>query len=85
MAEHQLLRSARAALSSNPKRAYALTQEHRRRFPSGMLVQEREVIAIEALARMGNDKAASDRADQFSKDYPDSPHKDRVDGATGGK
>ncbi len=85
VAEHQLLRSARAALANNPRRAYALTQEHKRRFAQGMLGQEREVIAIEALARLGDDSAASDRADQFSKDYPDSPHRDRVDGATGGQ
>ncbi|MBW2455230.1 MAG: hypothetical protein JRI68_12000 [Deltaproteobacteria bacterium] len=85
IAEHQLLRSARAALANDPRRAYGLTQEHKRRFPQGMLTQEREVIAIEALARMGDGQAAGDRADQFSKDYPDSPHRDRVDGATSGK
>jgi hypothetical protein len=83
--EHQLLRSARAALADNPRRAYGLTQEHKRRFPSGMLAQEREVIAIEALSRMGRSDAASSRADQFSDEYPDSPHRIRVDRAASGK
>ncbi len=83
LAEHRLLRSARAALQSDPQGALALTQEHKRRFPKGMLTQEREVIAIEALQRMGRSGAASSRADQFNQQYPDSPHRDRVDGSGG--
>ncbi|MBW2524326.1 MAG: hypothetical protein JRI23_09135 [Deltaproteobacteria bacterium] len=83
--EHKLLRAARARLADDPRGAYALTQEHKRRFPRGMLAQEREVIAIEALSRMGKDDAAQSRADRFGDAYPDSPHRDRVQGAASGK
>lgn len=79
IAEHRLLKAARAALDENPSRALALTQEHRQKFPSGMLSQEREVIAIDALARLGRTKAARDKAEGFEKDYPDSVHKGRVE------
>lgn len=82
--EHQLLRAARAALERDPARALALTQEHKRRFPAGMLAQEREVIAIEALSRLGRSDDARSRADRFGKEYPDSPHGDRVDDVASG-
>ncbi len=72
--EHRLLRSARAALVTDPARAKALTDEHRRRFPRGVLTQEREVIAIEAVRKLGNAKAARSKADAFTKRYPKSPH-----------
>ena len=81
VAEHRLLRAARAALKTNPSRALSLTQEHRRKFPSGMLTQEREVIAIDALARLGRSDAAKTKASEFEKDYPGSVHKGRVDEA----
>lgn len=80
--EHRLLRAARASLDRDPRRSLALTEEHRRRFPRGMLVQEREVIAIEALAKLGKSDSARSRADQFAEDYPDSPHRGRVDGTS---
>jgi hypothetical protein len=83
--EHRLLRGARALLERDPSRALALTAEHERRFPNGVLAQEREVIAIAALARLGQDEAARSRADHFATDYPDSPHRDRVGEATSGQ
>ncbi len=76
--EHRLLRAARASLADNPQQAFNLTQEHRRRFPQGMLSQEREVLAIEALSRLGKSSEARTRAGQFSQRYPDSPHRARV-------
>jgi hypothetical protein len=73
--EHRLLRAARSALAAAPARALALTREHERRFPRGVLAQEREVIAIQALAAMGEGEAARKKADGFDEKYPDSPHR----------
>ncbi|HMJ14286.1 MAG TPA: hypothetical protein VK524_22880 [Polyangiaceae bacterium] len=80
--EAALLRRAQAVLKSNPSRALALTQEHRRRFPKGALVQEREVIAIDALARLGRGGEASTRARNFDEQYPGSAHHRRIESAT---
>lgn len=80
-----MLRGARLALEQEPRRALALTAEHKQRFPSGVLAQEREVIAIEALARLGRQDAARARADRFTADFPDSPHRERVDEASAGQ
>ncbi|MEZ4376011.1 MAG: hypothetical protein R3B07_34715 [Polyangiaceae bacterium] len=83
--ESRLLSAARAALSTDPKKALALTEQHRAKFPQGTLTQEREVIAIQALGKLGKKKDAEQRADRFGKDYPDSAHKDRVQGKLGDK
>lgn len=82
VSEAALLAQAQAALGKNPRRALALTREHKRRFPDGALAQEREVIAIEALKRVGDDESAQRRATEFSERYPDSAHRRRVRGAT---
>jgi len=74
--------AARQELGRDPQRALALTQEHARRFPKGILAQEREVIAIEALSRMGRGKDARDRAQDFREQYPGSPPRASVDTAT---
>jgi hypothetical protein len=81
--EGALLHAAHAAIADNPSRALALTAEHVRRFPSGMLVQEREVIAVEALARLGRAGEARARAAAFFATYPSSAYRHRVDDALG--
>jgi hypothetical protein len=81
--EVELLERARAALGANPNHALSLTSEHKLRFPGGVLAQEREVIAIEALRRLGKNDQASLRADEFAKNYPRSAHRHKLDaGAT---
>lgn len=82
--EHRLLRAARGALPADPARALALTREHERRFPGGVLVQEREVIAIRALALIGDREGARKKAEGFEQAYPGSPHRDRVNEVTDG-
>lgn len=82
--EHRLLRAARGALPANPARALALTREHEGRFPRGVLVQEREVIAIRALALLGDRDGARKKAEGFEDAYPESPHRDRVNEVTDG-
>jgi hypothetical protein len=81
--EYRLVRAARQAASIDPASALALTDEHLRRFPHGMLGQERETIAIEALARLGNAAAARKRADRFLATYPTSPYAKRIQAAVG--
>jgi hypothetical protein len=77
--EATLLQRAQAVLRSDPGRALALTQEHRRRYPQGELSQEREVIAIEALSRLGRSREAGKRAEDFGKSYPGSAHQKKVE------
>ena len=76
--EPQLIERARKALGSDPKRALALTQEYQRRFPRGTLTVEREVIAVEALAQLGQVEAARRRALAFEAAHPSSIHLPRV-------
>jgi hypothetical protein len=76
--EGSLLLRARQELASDPSDALALTQEHARRFPSGGLVQEREVLAIEALARLGRTSEAQRRLEAFRARFPRSPHVARL-------
>lgn len=82
--EAALLEQARRALAADPARALALTRQHQQRFPNGVLNQEREVIAIEALRRLGKASEAGDRAGAFEKQFPGSPHQRSVE-SRGGK
>jgi hypothetical protein len=77
--EALLLERARRALASDPARALALTKQHQQSFPNGLLKQEREVIAIEALRRLGKAEQAGERAGRFEKQYPDSAHRRAVE------
>jgi len=79
--EYRLLRAARQALAEFPARALALTEEHARRFPRGMLGQEREAIAVEALFQLGREGQARERARSFFATYPSSPHRSRIERA----
>ena len=76
--ESALLESARAVLRTDPKRALQLTEEHEKRFPNGHLSQEREVIAIDALNRLGKRDAAKSRGAAFGQRFPDSAHQPRL-------
>lgn len=64
--------------SGDPAGALAVAREHEQRCPAGALVQERERIAIEALARLGRADAARARASAFQERFPSSPHLRRV-------
>lgn len=81
--ELQLLQAAAAALKGDPARALALTERHRRLFPQGALAQEREVLAIEALARLDGN-AAQARARAFKQAYPGSAQQSKVSAAVRG-
>lgn len=76
--ETQLLGAAQASLASDPARALKLTAEHRQLFPSGAFTQEREVIEIDALYRLGRKAEADRRATQFVSRNPNSSYGRRV-------
>ena len=77
--EAALLQRARQALSSDPSRALALAERHRRLYPRGMLSQERELLAVKALVALGRGDSARSRADAFVTAYPSSAYRDRVE------
>ncbi len=58
--------------------ALAVARDHEQRCPDGLLVQERERIAIEALVKLGRVDVARARARAFEERYPSSPHLRRV-------
>jgi hypothetical protein len=76
--ELTLLQRARAHARSAPRRALALVAEHEAQFAGGMFVQEREVIAIEALLASNERATAQARAAAFMKRFPTSAHLRRV-------
>lgn len=78
ISELSLISQARRALASDPAQAFALTRQHQALYPSGVLSEEREVIAIESLARLGNLPLARARAERFSVSFPRSAHLHRV-------
>jgi hypothetical protein len=76
--ELSLLKRAREATQSNPARALALSAEHAKLYPRGALEQEREVIAIDALLRLGRQTEAAARAKQFQERFAGSAHARRL-------
>jgi hypothetical protein len=72
--EARLLRRARAEFATSPEQALSLLGEHERRFPGGALRDERELFAIEVLARIGSSEQALERFERFRKTSPDSPY-----------
>jgi hypothetical protein len=81
--EYRLLRAARQALADRPARAMELVDEHARRFAHGMLAQEREAIAVDALVQLGREGQARARAQAFFVAYPSSPYRSRIERAVG--
>lgn len=82
-AEVKLLQRAQDALRSRPAEALALADSHARRAPRGLLAEEREVIAIDALVRLGRTTEARSRAARFRSTWPGSSHLTRVDSLIG--
>ena len=83
--EIQLLQRAQDALGGSPARALALLDQHAARFPGAGLGQEREVIAIDALVRLGRAEEARARAAAFAARFPRSAHLRRLDALVPGK
>jgi hypothetical protein len=78
--EIDLLGAAQRALRSGvPRRALELAEEHAVRFPAGVLVEEREAIAVEALARLGRRDEAAVRHASFVRRFPHSTYRARLE------
>ena len=78
-AEVALLARAQSTLSSQPAETLARCEEHARRFARGTLVQEREVLAIDALVRLDRRAEAEARAARFRQAFPKSGHQRRIE------
>jgi hypothetical protein len=84
LTEVELLEKAMAAMKGDDaKQALALTARHQAEFASGALIQEREMLAIEALVKLGRGGDARLKADDFRKRYPTSSHLLRLDALVG--
>lgn len=80
--ERRLLESARAELAhGQTERALGFLEEHRRRFPSGRLSEERDALEVRSLAAGGRRDEARERADAFRARYPRSVLRPVVDRA----
>jgi len=74
-AEGGVVLEAREALRQGaPEEALRVLEAARVKFADGALVQEREALTIEALARSGRRADASQRATAFLRAHPESPH-----------
>jgi hypothetical protein len=77
--EARMLADVRARLRrGDTSGAAAALDTLRASFPSGMLAQEREAVAIEILVTSGNAAEADRRARAFLAAFPDSPHAAKV-------
>ncbi len=76
--ELDLVKQGGQALQSDPARALQLMAEHAKLYPNGALAEEREAIAIDALALLGQLSTARSRAERFMVSYPRSAQLSRV-------
>jgi len=76
--ELRLLDLADAAVQGDPSLALRLTEQHARRYPGGLLRDERDVIEIAALVRLGRRDAAHSQASTFLRLHPGSAYTAKV-------
>jgi hypothetical protein len=76
--EMAMLDRAQQALRPRPAEALALAEEHAQRFAGGKLAEEREVIAVGALLRLGRRGEAEQRAQRFRASFPRSAYAPRM-------
>jgi hypothetical protein len=82
-AEVVLIRRARFALPTDPAGALGILEEHARTFSNGELAQEREVMAVEALAHLDRKAEAKRRAQALVGRFPRTPYVPRLEAALG--
>jgi hypothetical protein len=69
---------AQDLLARSPAQALVVLDEHARRFSHGMLVEEREVLRIDAERALGRGDSAAERARAFITRFPRSPQVPRL-------
>ena len=75
-----------AARAGNPSKALQLLDDHARRFPRGTLREERIAARVHALCALGRRSEASEEAETFLAETPQSPYASRVrDSCAGGR
>ncbi len=77
-AEMRFLSRARALLDEHPAEALAVLEQHRRAHPSGILREEREAFAVEALVSLERTAEAERRYYDFLRTYPSSAFATRL-------
>jgi hypothetical protein len=78
--ESRLLDLARVALAEGDiRRSLAALEQHRRTFPEGQLLPQREALRIEALVASGDYPAALAAANAFRHRFPESLLKVKID------
>ncbi|WP_394832233.1 hypothetical protein LVJ94_37530 [Pendulispora rubella] len=84
-AERVLVETARAALArADASGALVVLERHAREFPNGSFAEEREALAIQALAKTGDEAGAKTRGERFRQHYPRSLFMPVVNDATRG-
>jgi len=76
--EIELIDRARQALGSSPATALDLVHEHERRFARGAMTEEREVVRIAALVKLGRGAEARTRGETLLQANPASAYARRV-------
>jgi len=83
--ELELLEAARTQKRRNAAAALAVLREHESRYPRGALTQERMVLIVDVLLRMGRRQQARASAEAFFRRFPTSVHRRRVEALLSGQ
>jgi hypothetical protein len=76
--EAKLLERARTSLRSSPGQALAILTDHERSFPDGALGPEREILAVDALVRLGRRNEAERRGRALTARFAGSLYEERL-------
>lgn len=76
--EASYLRRAQGTLAGSPNDALTMLDAYPMLYPHGSLAQERDVMEIDALARLGRTGEARTKAEAFEARYPHSAHESRL-------
>jgi hypothetical protein len=82
--EASMLEQARSELGHDPASALATLEAHAREFPGGALAPERELLAIDALGRLGRTREARLRGEALLERSRGSLYEERVRALLGG-
>ena len=77
-AEMRMLNRARTLLGEHPAEAIGVIDDHRRQYPDGVLREEREAFAIEALLALERVEEAERRYYDFLREFPSSEHREHL-------